>query len=61
MEGAAVLEVVLLAIFCCDILVSFRIGYYNKQGLLVMEPLPVALNYTRCGWLAAEHSLGFMV
>lgn len=52
LEGAAVLEMVLLAIFCCDILVSFRVGYYDKQGLLVLESGPVALHYMRWARIA---------
>lgn len=37
----------LLSVFCIDIIISFFLGFYNEAGLLVMEHAPVAANYAR--------------
>ncbi len=50
MEGASTIEVILLSVFCMDILVSFFVGYYDESGLLVMNRAHVALHYLR--WVA---------
>lgn len=47
MDGSALLEAILLSIFCVDILISFFLGYYDEAGLLVMDNIPVAWNYFR--------------
>jgi hypothetical protein len=39
--------VLLLCVFCVDIIISFFVGYYDEAGLLVMEHIPVAYNYAR--------------
>lgn len=46
-EGATVLEIALLSLFCVDIVVSFFVAYYDHQGLLVVHRKDVALHYLR--------------
>eukprot|EP00879_Flechtneria_rotunda_P011052 GHRR01011548.1.p1 GENE.GHRR01011548.1~~GHRR01011548.1.p1 ORF type:complete len:827 (+),score=254.22 GHRR01011548.1:335-2815(+) len=46
-DGATSLEILLLCIFGLDIIISFFVGYYDSQGLLVMSHKPVALHYLR--------------
>lgn len=53
-EGASTIEVILLTIFCLDILVSFFVGYYDESGLLVMDNAAVALHYLR--WVSKAAS-----
>eukprot|EP00775_Hariotina_reticulata_P003995 gene3995-4246_t len=41
------MELILSAIFCADIIISFFVGYYDCQGLLVMGNRAVAVHYIR--------------
>jgi hypothetical protein len=42
------LSVAVLALFCCDIFVSFFVGYYDGDGILVMRRGAVAWHYITC-------------
>lgn len=46
-EGATILEIILMCVFTIDILVSFCVAYYDHQGLLVVQRKEVALHYIR--------------
>lgn len=43
------LEVILLLVFCVDIIVSFFVGYYDKSGILRMSNADAARHYMRYG------------
>jgi hypothetical protein len=47
-DGGAIVEIILIAVFCLDILISFFVGYYDEAGLLVMFNKAVAWYYFRC-------------
>jgi hypothetical protein len=47
------MELILIVIFCADILISFFVGYYDQQGLLVMGNRAVAVHYVRYALLTA--------
>lgn len=46
-DAVTLISVVLLVIFCADIVVSFFVGYHDKNGVLVMNHKRIVKDYAK--------------